>query len=349
MTSWQSRVRPVVEATMREKAVPGCLIAVARGIRAPQTLVTGVDAGGVALAPESLLPVASLTKLATALAVLRLAAAGALALDDPLAAHLPDARSAGDGVTLRRLLSHSAGLPGDLAPPAAPYTAQLDWPALARACLATPLSRPPRTRVTYSNVGVGLLALVVERRTGQRFAEALADRVLDPLRITGYLGVEPPHVPVRIAGDFGVHTGTALEPINSAFWRSLALPWGGLITTVDGALRLIHAFAGFPGDFLPPALLAEATRSQTDGLGGGFFPPLAWPHCPWGLGVEVRGDKMPHWTPPQASPASFGHVGSTGCLAWADPATSIAWVMFGARNFLSWWDAWPAIGAALLG
>jgi CubicO group peptidase (beta-lactamase class C family) len=349
MTTWQSRVQPVIETTMRERGVPGFVIAVVRGIRPTEILVAGVDAGGAALEPGSLFPVASITKLATALAVLRLAVTGALTVDDLLAAHLPDARSASEGITLRMLLSHSSGLPGDLVPSAAPYNAQLDWPTLARACLATPLSRPPASRVTYSNVGMGLLALVVERRTEKRFAEALADLVLAPLGIEGYLGVEPPLSPVHIAGDFGEHTGSALEPINSPFWRSLALPWGGLVTTVEGALRLVRAFAGAPGGFLPPELLAEATRSQTNGIGGGFFPPLVWRDCPWGLGVEVRGDKSPHWTPPQASPASFGHVGSTGCLAWVDPDASMAWVMCGARNFLSWWDAWPAIGATLLG
>ena len=116
MTTWQSRVQPVVTATMREKAVPGFVIAAARGIRPTEFLVAGADAGGVALETGSLFPVASLTKLATALAVLRLAATGALAIDDPLAAHLPDARCAGEGVTLRMLLSHTSGLPGDLAP-----------------------------------------------------------------------------------------------------------------------------------------------------------------------------------------------------------------------------------------
>lgn len=349
MTTWQSRLQPVIEATMRERGVPGFVIAVARGLRPTEILVAGVDGGGIAVEPGSLLPVASITKLATALAVLRLAAAGALALDDPLAAHLPDAHSASAGITLRMLLSHSSGLPGDLAPSAAPYNAQLDWPTLARACLATPLSRPPASRVTYSNVGTGLLAVIVERCTGRRFVEALADLVLEPLGIDGYLGVEPPLPPLRIAGNFGEHTGTALEPINSPFWRSLALPWAGLITTAEGALRLVRAFGGVPVGFLPADLLADATRSQTDRIGGGFFPPLVWRECAWGLGVEVRGAKAPHWTPPQASPASYGHVGSTGCLAWVDPDASIAWVMCGARNFLGWWDSWPAISAAILG
>ena len=346
--SWQARVEPVLATVMHEKAVPGILLAVARGIRPPEFLAAGVDAAGVPLRADTLFPVASITKLATALAVLRLAASGALALDDRLDRLLPDARAASASITVRRLLAHTSGLPGDLAPAAAPYTPALTWTTLAAACLAAPLARPPQSRVTYSNAGVGLLAVIVERRTGRPFAHALSDLVLDPLGVTGYLGAEPTGDPARIAGDFGPHTGTALEPINSRFWRSLALPWGGLVTDAAGALRLVRAFAGTPDGFLPASLLVDAVRDQTDGVGGGFFPPLAWSACPWGLGVELRGAKSPHWTPPQASPASFGHVGSTGCLAWADPDAHLAWVMLGTRNFLGWWDAWPAIGGALL-
>ena len=346
--SWQARVQPVLGATMRDKEVPGIVLAVARGIRPPEFLAVGADAASVPLAADTLFPVASITKLATALAVLRLVATGALALDDRLDALLPDARAAGHEITVRMLLSHTSGLPGDLAPAAAPYTPSLTWPMLAAACLAAPVSRPPRSRVTYSNVGIGLLAVIVERRTGMSFADGLAELVLDPLGIKGFLGTEPPLPPASIAGDFGEHRSTPLEPINSRFWRSLALPWGGLVTDAAGALRLVRAFAGIPHGFLPGDLLAEAVRNQASGVGGGFFPPLTWPECPWGLGVEVRGAKSPHWTPASASPASFGHVGSSGCLAWADPDNHVAWVMLGTRNFLGWWESWAAIGEALV-
>lgn len=346
--SWQARVQPVLESTMRDKAVPGIVLAVARGIRPPEFLATGTDGAGAPLTAGTLFPVASITKLATALAVLRLVASGAIALDDRLDALLPDAHAAGNHITAHMLLSHTSGLPGDLTPAAAPYTPPLTWPMLAAACLAAPVTRPPRSRVTYSNVGVGLLAVIVERRTGLSFADALVDLVLDPLGITGYLGTEPPLPPARIAGDFGEHRGTPLEPINSRFWRSLALPWGGLVTDAAGALRLVRAFAGTPDAFLPADLLADAVCNQASGLGGGFFPPLTWAECPWGLGVEVRGAKSPHWTPAAASPASFGHVGSSGCMAWADPNAHIAWAMLGARHFLGWWENWPAIGDALL-
>ncbi len=96
----------------------------------------------------------------------------------------------------------------------------------------------------------------------------------------GYLDVEPPRRPAILAGDLGERTGTPLEPYNSAFWRSLALPWGGLLTTAAGVLALVRAFAGVPADFLPHDLVLEATRDQTGALGGGLFEPLWWPSSP---------------------------------------------------------------------
>ena len=186
---------------------------------------------------------------------------------------------------------------------------------MARACLVTPLANPPHTRVRYSNVGPGLLALVVERLSRQPFASALAELVLKPLDIEGYLGAEPGRLVARVAGEFGEHAGSDLEPINSAFWRSLALPWAGLVTTATGALRLVRAYAGFPPDYLPAALLAEATRDQTAAPAGDsvdYRERLRWTRAPWGLGVELRGTKAPHAAPPEAAPESYGHVGGSG-------------------------------------
>jgi CubicO group peptidase (beta-lactamase class C family) len=345
--SWQASVRTVAEEIMLARAVPGMVVAVARGEERPECLALGVDHRGRPLAEDSLLPVASITKLATALAVLRLADRGALGLDDPLARHLPEADAAREGVTPRRLLSHTAGLPDDVPPEAAPYTLALDWPTLARSCMVTVPVAPPGTQVSYSNVGPGLLAIVVERLTGRRFGEAVNELVLRPLGIEGYLGQEPPRTVSWIAGDLGEHTGTDLDPYNSPFWRTLALPWGGLVTTAAGALALARAFAGHPPGFLSDEILAEARRDQTGGLAGRmvFFE---WPRCPWGLGVELRGDKAPHWTPADASSTSFGHVGASGCIAWVDRSAEVAWAMLGARFFMDWWEDWPTIGAAIL-
>src|SRR5256714_14809384 len=259
-------LRPALEAVLRTEEMPGIALAVALGAEPAQTLCVGRDAVGHELAPESLFPVASVTKLATALAVLRLVEAGRLALDDSLARHLPEAAAARPGVTLRALLSHTAGLPLDLPDGAAPYRRGLTWRALAAACLRVPLEREPGTYVQYSNVGPGLLAVIVERQTGQELAAALTALVLDPLGIEGYLGAEPPRAPVVIGGIESAHAGTELETFNSAFWRALALPWGGLVTTLTGALALVQAFSGRAPGILGPEICAEATRaSDTQG------------------------------------------------------------------------------------
>jgi beta-lactamase class C len=346
--SWQARVRPVVEDILQARGVSGAVFAVSRDFEPPDYLVVGSDAAGVALAPDTLFPVASVTKLATALTVLRLVASGAWALDDPVGRYAPEAAIAAEGVTLRMLLCHTSGLTLDISEQLVPHDAALDWPKLARGCLATPLTTPPLRQVRYSNLGPGVLAALVERVTGTSFKAVLREQVLEPLHLEAFLGEEPPRPPAKIRGDFGRFAGTELEPYNTPFWRALALPWSGLITTAAGALGLVGAFAGNNPGFLPTALLAEATRNQTGELSGGFFAPLMWAPCPWGLGIELRGDKHPHWTSDDLSARTFGHAGASGCQTWFDPASGISFAMLGTRNFERWWQKWPAIVSALI-
>ncbi len=343
----QSIDRAVREA-MRAGQVPGIVAAVARGADPAEFHVVGEDARGQPLAADSLFPVASITKLATALVVLRLCDAGLLALDDPLEQHLPEALAARPGVTLRALLCHTAGLPIDVAPVHAPYAEGLDWQALGAACLLTPLEAPPATRVQYGNVGYGLLALMVERRTGEHFPAALARLVLGPLGVEAYLGDEPPRRPAVLAGVRGKHAGTPLEPFNSPFYRSLALPWAGMVTNAAGALAIVRAFRD--PQFLSATTATAATSDQTGGLSGGFVEPLFWDPCPWGLGPDLRGMKSPHWVPAGAGADSFGHSGASGCLAWYAPAADLTWAIFGARTADNGWllRRSPALSTAIL-
>lgn len=328
--------------------VPGLVVAAARGQAPAAHSVVGHDARGLPLADDSLFPVASVTKMATALAVLRLCDQGLLALDDSLEQHLPEALAARPGVTIRALLCHTAGMPSDLSPRHAAYAEGLDWPTLAAACLLTPPELAAGRRVHYSNVGYGLLALAAERRAGADFAHVLGELVLGPLGVEGYLGAEPPRAPAALANVRGSHAGGAIEPFNSRFWRSLALPWAGLVTTAAGALAIVRAFRQ-PG-FLSPALAAAATSDQTGGLSGGFIEPLYWEPCPWGLGPELRGAKQPHWVAALAGADSFGHSGASGCLAWYVPAADTAFAILGARTADSGWllRRAPAICEAIL-
>jgi beta-lactamase class C len=347
-------VQQAIHETLDRERVAGMALAVARG-GGTDCLFFGQDGAGEPLGRETLFAVASITKLATALAVLRLVDQGILRLDDPLAHHLPEAVAAQEGVTLRSLLSHTSGLPHEI-PQAPAYEPGLNWARLALACLSTPLESAPLERVQYSNPGYGLLASVVERQTGQPFAEALAWLVLDPLGIEGYLGAEQPRRPAVVEGVRSPHRGSPLEPYNSPFWRSLGLPWGGLVTTLEGALALVQAFAGTPPGLLQPATLAEARRNQAVDpisgrtLSGGPGRPLWWQECPWGLGPELRDAKSPHWAPAEADPASYGHAGASGCIAWHDPVADLSWCIVGTRTADGGWlvRRAPTIGGALL-
>jgi CubicO group peptidase (beta-lactamase class C family) len=160
------RVVAAARDAMARRRVPGMVVGIARA--------DDVSLWSEGMAADAALPVASVTKLATALAVLRLVELAELRLDD----ELWDAAAAGAGVTVRRLLAHTAGLPQE------PLGGS-DWRA---ACLATARSHAPGTRVVYSNAGYGLLGVVVERATGRAFAEALDELVLRPLDVAGELG-----------------------------------------------------------------------------------------------------------------------------------------------------------------
>jgi CubicO group peptidase (beta-lactamase class C family) len=345
-------MRPRVTELLRRPAIPGVVIAVARDEHPIEHLVVGDDARGQPLTSDSLFPVASMTKLATALSVLRLRDRGALHEEDRLDAYLPDSVAARAGVTLRMLFTHTAGLQGmeNYETPLPPESA---WTALTEAALRAAPEIAPGTLVVYSDIDYVLLAMVVERVTGQAFPAVCRHLVLDPLGMEAYLAEEPPRAPAWIGDEPDPHSGTPFEWHNSAYFRSLCLPASGLITTASGALALIRAYAGVPADFLRPETRAAGTRDQSGGAAGGgdgVNEPPEFPSHPWGLGPELHERAQPIFAPPAASPGSFGHGGSSGCVTWADPPAGVAWSILGTRHIASWWGdpVLGDIGAAIL-
>ena len=147
---------------------------------------------------------ASLTKQFTAAAILTLAERGRLSLDDPITRFLPELSVAQTllsvpaqagvpvpHITIRHLLTHTSGLYDyeDLIPPGA--TKQLkdiDVLHLLEAQRSTYF--PPGSRYRYSNSGYVLLALVVERASGQRFADFLRQSIFEPIGMKSSVAFE---------------------------------------------------------------------------------------------------------------------------------------------------------------
>ncbi len=237
---------------------------------------------------DRVFPWASVTKPATALAVLVSVEEGTLDLDQP---------AGPPGSTVRHLLAHASGLGPDPGPPI----------------------EPPGRRRIYSNAGYLELADALEAASGIPFAEYLAQGVLEPL---------------------GMDRTTLVGTPGAAAAAGLAGPIADLVALA--------------GEWARPSLVGAATWRQAcsvqfPGLAGvlpGFGP---FDPCDWGLGVEVRGEKRPHWTGPSNSPATFGHFGQSGSFLWVDPEAGVLCCGLADRPFGVWASrAWPDLAEAVL-
>jgi CubicO group peptidase (beta-lactamase class C family) len=163
------------------------------------------------------------------------------------------------------------------------------------------------TRRVYSNVGFDLLGELVAERVGTAFAEHLEHEVFAPLGMDGS----------RLDGS-PAHAATSTVDDLLALGRELLAP-----------------------ELLDDGLARDLATVQFDGLDGvvpGYGRQVP---CPWGLGVEIRGTKSPHWTGPEQSPAVFGHFGQSGTYLWVDRALDAAVVVLTDRDFGPWAvDAW---------
>ncbi len=173
----------LARATRRVQAearIPSLSVAVHRGDRDPWALTVGE--------PGRQFRIGSVTKTLTAVLVLQCRDDGMLDLDDRLDAHL-NVPAHGD-VTLRRLLSHTAGLQrepyGDVWDTLVAPDVDTLLDDLARAERVLPNAR----RVHYSNLGFALLGQLAARLRGGTWAEVLAEKILRPLGLDS-VGVTP--------------------------------------------------------------------------------------------------------------------------------------------------------------
>ena len=190
-----------IDAWMRDYAgqVPGASVLVLEGGDAVFQRSYGLAdlEANVASSPTTNYRLASVSKQFTAASVLLLVEDGVLTLDDPVRRWLPTLPVAAEAITLRHLLSHTSGLIDyeDLLLP--DQVRQVyDADALRLLEREDRLYFPVGSDYRYSNSGYALLALVVERASGQRFAAFLQARIFSPLGMTATLAREDEGPPV---------------------------------------------------------------------------------------------------------------------------------------------------------
>jgi CubicO group peptidase (beta-lactamase class C family) len=145
----------------------------------------------VPCAPDTNFRLASFTKQFTAMSVLILADQGKLSLDDPITKFFPEFPAYGSNITVRELLHHTSGLMDyeDLIPDGTTIPV-VDINVLRILQHQTNTYFPPGTKFRYSNSGFSLLALIVEKVSGQTYASFLRDHIFQPLHMDHSLAYE---------------------------------------------------------------------------------------------------------------------------------------------------------------
>jgi CubicO group peptidase (beta-lactamase class C family) len=216
-----------------------------------------------ALRPGQPMPAPGVTKLITAVGVLRLVADGRVGLDDPANNHLRAVRLSDDGVTVRELLTHTGGVDSraELFADTVPDLASLVGPVLA--CT-------DRGTFKYSNADYAALGQLIADITRSPYGEAVTGLVLEPL------GMSTSSFPTAWPdNDGGALTGYRLlgDGMFAAARRQVAtMPaTAGLWATVADLLR----FATGWSSLLPDSLAGEALTPYAD-TGGGGQMGLGW-------------------------------------------------------------------------
>ncbi|WP_343952803.1 serine hydrolase domain-containing protein, partial [Nonomuraea longicatena] len=261
----------------------------------------------------SVFDLASVSKLFTTVAVLSLVEQGRLGLDEPVAAWLPgrDPR-----ITLRRLLTHTAGLPPtrrvDLELPGAGPRERM------AAVVDTPVTAPVGGPYLYSDVGMITVGRIAELAGGAPLDTLVRERVTDVLGLaaTGYLP-GPSLLPRVAATEWkperpgpGCVRGRVHD--ETAYGLGGVAGHAGLFSTADDLLRFGEALRLGGQGLLKPETVAEMLRDQG-------VEHAAFRH---GLGVRI-GD------PAIVGPLrdAFGHSGFTGTSLVVDPERRLTAVL----------------------
>jgi CubicO group peptidase (beta-lactamase class C family) len=299
-----------LSALARKHQVPGAQLAIHHGGKTVAVEVGELEYGtGHRVTRDAAFPIGSVTKTFTATVAMILVADGDLELDAPLGEHVSELGDLGNEVTLRQLLSHTAGFtfgPTQVMP----TNASIRRYVLDNCCRQN-LVVSPGASFSYSNVGYVLVGHLIEVITGMSWWDAIESILLRPLRI------EPTFISAPGFQSLGRPLAQG-HSVNIAMGRtrsveqSLALgeaPAGGLaLSAVDlVTLGMTQLDGGMPG--LLPAAYVEEMRQVAPNA-----EPLVAADG-WGLGVAVFGRGSTAWV------GHFGVMNGTVCDVRLDPSS----------------------------
>ena len=247
-------VDQLVRAEMEKQHIPGLALLVSRDGRPIRSQGYGMSnlELQVPVKPETIFQSGSVGKQFTATAVMMLVEEGKVGLEDPLTKYFPDAPVTWKKVTVRELLSHTAGFTDY--PKSFDFRKDYSEAQLIKIVESIPLAYAPGTSWSYSNLGYLTLGILIHKVTGEFYGDFLQQRIFKPLEMrTTRIINEADIIPNRAAG-YRLVKGE----LKNQEWVSPTLN-----TTADGALYFsIVDLAKWDAALYTEKLLKRSTLEQ---------------------------------------------------------------------------------------
>lgn len=277
---------------------------------------------GGAKSDDAMFLLGSISKPICITALMTLFDRGEFRLDDRVKKFLPKfTRDGRDEATMRHLMTHVSGLPDQLPENNELRAKHAGLPEFAEHALRTPLGFAPGSKFSYSSMAILLATHIAEKISGEDIRKLVDRTVFQPLgmkhsaqglgrfELGDFVPVQTEFAaPEAGAGD----QGSKDWDWNSSYWRKLGAPWGGTHCSAVDVGRFLAEFLFEKGAAVKPETARLMVTNQNP---AGFTP--------WGLGLSLA----PSIRSPGCSEKTFGHTGSTGTIAWADPASKTVCVV----------------------
>ena len=219
---------------------------------------------------------ASITKTMTAIAILQLRDRGMLSLDDPAVRYVPELRQVHDeygpidDLTIRELLSHSAGFrnptwPWDCDDPKncdwQPFE-PTHWAQVAAMLPFTHIAFKPGSRWSYSNLGYVFLGQIIERLSGDDFEVYIDKNILKPLGMTSsYFDRAPYFLEQHVSASY-IRAGDKLTPQPFNFDTGITTSNSGLKAPIPDMVKYLRFLIGDPANPLYPVVLKRSSLEE---------------------------------------------------------------------------------------
>lgn len=271
-SDYARRARAIVEPYVEAEAFTGSILVSRNGVPVfRQGFAMADREWDVANTPDTKFRLGSITKQFTATAILLLAEEGKLSVDDPVSKFYADAPAAWSKITIKHLLTHTSGIPSYTSIPGffdKSSKLPLSPVEIVKLTQDKPLEFEPGSRFAYDNTGYVLLGVVIEKASGQAYADFLRARIFAPLSM-GDTGYDLPATVLRRRAH-GYQPGPDGQLVN-ADYLDMTLPYaaGSLYSTVDDLSKWDRAIVA--GKLLRPASWTAAFTDYGHGYGYGWF------------------------------------------------------------------------------